>query len=117
MKSEKIAAICYAAARVVSVSAGQDVPVWSRAKAYEKIWMRGFVACCQKNPGSSMEHRHDRWVALMADDDWKQGKDLDYDKKVHPNLVPFLKLSGEERFRRQLIEAIVLSCSEKEEEE
>lgn len=115
MKSEKIASICYAAARVVGVSAGQDIPGWGTANAHEKMWIRGIVACCLKNPQESLEFRHDYWVSIMDDAGWKQGENLDYDKKVHPYLVPFLELSGEERFRRQLIEAIVLSCSEEEE--
>ncbi len=116
MKSEKIASICYAAARVVGASAGQDIPVWSRANANEKLWIRGSVACCLKEPEASLEARHQRWTTAMDLAEWKHGKVLDYEKKIHPYLVPFLELPGEERFRRQLIEAIVLSCSEEEEE-
>ena len=112
MDIERIARICYEATRAVAVSAGKSVPVWSKAIAFEKNWIRGFVACHLRNPETLLEDRHILWIEKLKSEKWTHGKELDYTKRTQPLIVPFAKLPADEKFKRQLIEAVVIGCTE-----
>lgn len=112
MDKERIARICYEATKAVAFSSGQNLPIWGRANASEKGWIRRFVSCHIKNPEATLENRHEQWVEKLTEEKWKVGKELDYQNRIHPHLVPFEKLPGEEKFKRLLIEAIVCGCTE-----
>lgn len=113
MQIQDCASICYAACRVASIAAGSKVPVWGRARAEEKAWMRFRIQCILKIPDIVPSMCHDFWCEHMVAAGWKLG-DLDYVKKTHPHLVDFNKLPDDERFKCQLMTDVALACAASE---
>ncbi len=103
------ARICYAACRVASIAAGKKIPIWGRARAEEKVWMRHRVNCVFQHHDIPLSGRHDAWCEIMGSEGWKLG-DLDYAKKTHPHLANFEKLPDDERFKCQLVNDVALAC-------
>lgn len=51
---------------------------------------------------------HDKWIKRKIGFGLKYGKELDWNKKTHPLLVPFTELPVEERMKLDLIKAAVM---------
>jgi len=43
------------------------------------------------------EKEHERWMKMKVENGWKYGPERDDDRKIHPSLVPWNKLSPEEK--------------------
>lgn len=46
-----------------------------------------------KNIGMTPEENHDNWMKCKTEQGWVYGEVKDFDKKTHPDLVPFAELS------------------------
>ena len=50
---------------------------------------------------------HQSWVDYKVKEGWKLGKEKDFDRKIHPNLVPYKKLPKVEQEKDRLFLRIV----------
>src|SRR6185436_15347335 len=60
--------------------------------------------------GVSPAQEHARWLARKADEGWSLGE-LDEDRKLHPNMVPYEQLPDGQRLLDQLFVAAVLATA------
>ena len=52
---------------------------------------------CGPDRSTSPEESHGRWMQAHRSMGWVYGEEYDYEKKVHPDLVPYSKLGQLER--------------------
>ena len=45
------------------------------------------------NPNATSEENHENWMKMKISQGWKYGNIKDFEKKTHPDLVPFNELS------------------------
>lgn len=60
-----------------------------------------------KNPDVSPKVSHENWMKRKAEQGWVYGEEKSYTKKTHPSMVPYEKLSQEQRTKDIIFSAIV----------
>ena len=60
------------------------------------------------DPKITPKEMHHRWLMSKEEDGWKYGETIDYEEKLHPNMVKFKKLSKVEQGKDQLFIDTVL---------
>jgi hypothetical protein len=74
---------------------------WDRTQA-----LRMDVEYRIENSNAPVSAEHDRWLQRMQEQGWSFGAELDQAAKTHPLMVPFDKLSEEQRRKSYIIQAI-----------
>jgi len=85
---------------------------WIFATKVEQQSMREVVNLCLKGQLISANQIHDAWVLSYFKAGWKFGPIRDYDKKVHPSLVPYDRLSVFEKTKLELCFSIIKALSQ-----
>lgn len=62
--------------------------------------------------GVTTEQLHRMWMSRKLEDGWVFGEVKDFEKKTHPCLVPYCKLSEEEKRKDYLIISVVMALTE-----
>lgn len=65
------------------------------------------VSAVLEDPSTTPKDLHDKWVIAKVQDGWVYEKKKDLEKKTHPCLVDYDKLSVEQRFKDSLFLNIV----------
>ena len=65
------------------------------------------VAQVIADPEIKPEEMHQNWLDSKEADGWSYGKVIDYDEKLHPNMVPFKKLDKAEQAKDRLFIATI----------
>jgi len=109
---EDIAMICHEVNRVYCASI-DDPPKWSweYSSNYMKKRVTSGVSFALKNPKVTSAQLHNNWVAEQHEDGWRFGGELDYEKKTHPNLVPYSRLPKSQQVKDQLFRSVIALLS------
>jgi len=59
-----------------------------------------------ENPNITAEQNHNNWMQFKASQGWKYGPVKDFDKKEHPDMVPFDQLPVVEK-RKDIMDNVV----------
>lgn len=111
LTQEQIARIAYEVIRVYSQTFDDlSDPDWENASQSKKDSIISDVSFHVNNPGSGIEALHDKWVKEIEADGWIHGLVKDEQKKEHPSIGPFYKLTKEERTKHYLFRAVVRAC-------
>jgi hypothetical protein len=105
---EDIAAICHTANNVLKTRLGEKPdPAWEEASQDQRqatmIGVGRHLAFSSITPKES----HFIWCRSMQDQGWSYGPVKDAEKKTHPLLVPFEKLSPQDQAKDVLFVATV----------
>jgi len=65
------------------------------------------ITALQDNPDATPEQMHQKWCEFKVNDGWVYGETKDAEKKTHPNLVDYNKLSEEQRVKDSLFQGVV----------
>ena len=94
--NERRAEFVYNAARLAAVAAQAPIipVVWEeRETAFKNQFLNVIKEQCGPNYSTSPEVLHDQWMEEYYRMGWVYGPQYDRDKKTHPDLVPYDKLS------------------------
>jgi len=93
--TERRAEFVYNAARLAAMASGAPiVPVlWDeREVAFKDQFVKVIERQCGPQRSSSPEELHGSWMQAYYDMGWVYGEEYDREKKVHPDLVPYIEL-------------------------
>jgi len=92
---ERRAEFVYNAARLAAIASGAPIipVIWAeREKPFKEQFLRVIEYQCGKHGPRSPEGLHNGWMAEYFDMGWKYGEVYDWEKKIHPDLVPYDQL-------------------------
>jgi hypothetical protein len=102
-RHEDVARVCYAAIRQLREVQGDGRgPVWDLLTDEEQRWYILQVELARQ--GLLPEQVHNRWAAILRDDGWIQGPEVNLPKRTHPELTEWSGLSSEKRLRYSIIQ-------------
>lgn len=105
-KVQNIARLCHEANRVLQISLGEEVnPKWD--KLSEDLKDSTYIGVLNSLDGSTPEQMHESWLVERRAQGWTYGYPLDRVKKIHPNLIPYDKLSLDQKLKDTMFLAIV----------
>ena len=91
-----------------SIGDNSQVP-WGEAPEYNHTSaIIGVRAICE-NPDITPDESHNVWWNTKKADGWIYGEVKDKEKKTHPSMVPYDKLSTVEKYKDHLVKSIVMS--------
>ena len=64
------------------------------------------------HPNNTAEQNHENWMRMKISQGWIYGVTKDFDKKTHPDLVPFVDLPDIER-RKDISDATIHKLADK----
>jgi len=82
-------------------------PPWDDAAEEQKASMVEGVLSLVKHPDATPAQMHTLWMAHKMADGWSYSETKDAEAKAHPCLVPYSKLSPEQKFKDALFQAVV----------
>lgn len=95
---EQIAEVCHENNRAYCHAFGDySNPPWRMLTPEQQATTISGVAFHVGNPDASAAASHENWMKDKLERGWKHGIVKDLIKKEHPNLVPYGKLSNQER--------------------
>ncbi len=108
-KNEEIAIMCHAINRGICSAIGDHVmPPWDECpETMRKSVLEG-VMTHRDNPELAPRQSHERWLEFKVNDGWSWGPKKDYDKKTHPQMLPYDELPAEQRLKDHVFKAVVL---------
>ncbi len=112
---EIIARLCHSANRAYCDIIGDPVaPAWDDLDEDTRQGSMAAVRLAGAAPdsGRTNEALHEAWVTERKLAGWKYGKELDRERKIHPNLVPFDELPVFQRRKDNLFRHIVKAMIE-----
>ena len=65
----------------------------------------------QENPDAGPSHSHENWLKEKEADGWVYGSVKDETHKMHPCMVPYDELPGEQKLKDTLFIAVVRALS------
>lgn len=90
---------------------GEEVsPVWADAPEWQKASIRSGVAAIIKDPLSTAEESHNRWLALKLSEGWTYGPVKDNALKQHPCMLAYKDLPLDQKAKGHLFRAVVLTA-------
>jgi hypothetical protein len=98
--NERRAEFVYNAARLAAIGAGAPiVPVpWSeRETDFREQFLKVIERQCGEQRSTSPEELHGSWMQAYFIMGWVYGDKYDKEKKIHPDLVPYVQLGQLER--------------------
>ena len=105
---EDIAELVYEASRAWCLIIGEKpMPPWWEVDPVTREKTADGVRLMLAHPEASLAAQHDWWCAARAADGWQFGEVKDYEKKTHPNMVPFDKLPWDQQVKDKLARHIV----------
>ncbi len=105
---EKIARVCHEANRAHCINMGDYSQVeWDDADDWQKESAQAGVVNIFMNPKTEPGDGHQVWMDKKIADGWVYGEVKDAEKKTHPSLLPFEKLSKDEQLKDVLFVLIV----------
>lgn len=106
--TDELARLAHAANREMQVILGETVgPVWDDLDTEMQESIRHGVRVVQE--GNGPEELHRQWVMVKEALGWQYGEELDRGAKIHPNLVPWERLTPKQRAKDQLFFGVVSS--------
>jgi len=110
MKNEQIAKVAHEVNRAYCQSVGdytqpkwEDAPKWQIASALAGVELH------IRDPNAGVEDSHVSWMNQKLADGWKYGVLKDEDRKTHPCIVPYNKLSVEQQTKDYIFRQVVHS--------
>lgn len=113
MSPEQIASVCHEANRAITAIVG-DVPLqpsWSEAPEEMKRSSVAGVKWRLENRAAPASDQHEEWMRAKLADGWQEGPVKDAERKTHPALVPYWKLSTAVQQKDAVFTAIVLALA------
>lgn len=113
MKIVDLAEICYELNRAYCTAIADTTPraPWAEApKELQDSVIEG-IKTHLAAPDLTPEQSHEAWMKYKLEQGWKQGSPIDYEKKEHPNLVPWDQLRGEECVKDHIFKATVAAMA------
>lgn len=108
LKVESIARICHEANRAFCITHGDTSHVpWYEATKELRESAREGVRKHLANPDFSYEDSHASWMYNKIQNGWVYGPVKDSEKKTHPCIVPYDKLSESQKQKDRLFKTIV----------
>ena len=89
--------ICY------QIACGQDYNEQPNVDQLKSL-MQGVMFALQ-NPNATPEENHDNWMKMKESQGWKYGPIKDFEKKEHPDMVPFNELPEMEQ-KKDIMDSI-----------
>lgn len=86
-------------------------PEWAAAPEWQKKSAINGAIAALKNPGQTPKQSHESWLAEKEADGWKWGASKDPEHKQHPCMVPYEKLSPEQRAKDSIFVSVVRSVA------
>lgn len=109
---ENVAAICHAANRELCLSQGDaSHSEWCNAANWVRESTIKLVMFHVKNPDATPKDSHEIWLAHKRADGWRYGVMKNPATREHPYMVPYDKLTDEQRLKDQLFIAIVTAAA------
>ena len=107
MTHEEIAKVCHQANKAYCESLGDKTQVdWEAAPEWQKTSAVSGVEARANHPMIAPAQTHNLWMQQKLADGWVYGEVKDAEKKTHPCLVPYSKLSIEQRVKDELFLAV-----------
>lgn len=106
---DDIAELCHETIRIYNESIGTYIPTWSNLKKHQRRVSTYGVDWYVKNPTAGPEESHDAWLQRAELGGWKYGPVVDYEKREHPCLVPFLDLPEHEKRKEYIFRCVALA--------
>lgn len=107
-KIEAIAKVCHETNRAYCQTIGDDSqPTWENAPEWQRMSAIDGVKFRLLNPEAGPEASHENWCRQKLNDGWKFGPVKDPEKKEHPCLTLFTKLSPEQQKKDHLFLGVV----------
>lgn len=103
-REEFIAEIRHIGWVAYQIAVGQ--PYNEQINEYQLTSLLDGVQFQDEHPDNTPEQNHDNWMRMKIEQGWVYGKVKDFDKKTHPDLVPFDELSEVEQ-RKDINDATV----------
>jgi hypothetical protein len=111
-RHEDVARVVHEAVRAWASSRGDaSIPPWNKAPQSMRDSTAAAIAFRLENPDAPPSAQHDQWAAQKRADGWKRGKVKDAQKKTHPMLVPYARLSVFERRKDALVAAVIAALA------
>lgn len=105
---EEIAIICHDATRSYQALVGDLVnPPWEELDYGMKESIKHGVKVAQEDVGNGPDELHRQWCLVRESQGWVYGPTKDFDKKEHPNLVPWSELDPKQQVKDVLFRNIV----------
>lgn len=109
---EQIAKVAHEINRSYCLALGDaSQPAWEDAPDWQKVSATNGVKFHQANPDKSPSHSHSEWMKHKLADGWTYGPVKNTELKQHPSLVPYEKLSQEEKVKDYFFTTIVKQLS------
>lgn len=107
--AEDIARVTHAAQRELQIIQGDPKisPLWGQAPDYQIRESTAGVREILWNRELTAERHHELWVIRMMADGWVYGAVKNWERKTHPNLLPFTELPAEQQLKNHVFIAIV----------
>lgn len=102
-KIEFIAAIRHIGWITYQIAAGQQYNEKINGDQLESL--RDGVKFALENPDTTPEENHDNWMRMKIEQGWIYGGRKDFEKKTHPDLVPFEELPDIEK-RKDIADSV-----------
>jgi len=103
LRIEQIAEVCHEANRAYCRVIGDDSQLpWSKAPDWQRRSAIGGVTAIMMKQVLSPSQSHENWVHDKIKDGWKWGSVKNANRKEHPDLVEYDKLSPEQRIKDTL---------------
>ena len=97
---ERRASFVYDAARLAAIAANAPVipsPWGDREQPFKDQFIKVIELQCSDKRSSSPEELHGSWMQGYFSMGWVYGEKYDREKKIHPDLVPYVQLGQLER--------------------
>ena len=98
--NERRAEFVYNGARIAAIAAKAPIipVIWvEREDSFKKQFLNVIERQCGEYRSMSPEELHGSWMQAYLTMGWVYGENYDREKKIHPDLVPYLKLGQLER--------------------
>lgn len=82
-------------------------PNWEELDEESKHRALVGIAKAAENPDMTPQECHKLWIESMAADGYRYGEEIDYVRKEHPAMVPYVQLPEPQKLKTQLFLAIV----------
>jgi hypothetical protein len=98
--NERRACFVYDAARLAGIASGAPivpVPWVEREQDFRDQFLKVIERQCGEDRSGSPEELHRSWMQAYCTMGWVYGEKYDRENKIHPDLVPYVKLGQLER--------------------
>lgn len=110
---DQVAGIVYSMIDAYNVTVDGDEPRdrWFLLDERDQAQTIMAVTAMRDAPEISPEENHANWCVVMEEKGWTPGEELDYERQIHPNLVPFDQLPAKAQRMNYAIHALTMILS------